>query len=165
MKITELQPDEFNIIQYIVNTTWPVAYGEILSKEQLDYMINWLYSLEKLNDDVEHGHNYYLAKDDQDQPLGFIDIMHHFENQPVSKLHKIYLLPETQGKGIGRLLIEKAEALARENGSEVLRLNVNRHNVAQHFYKKMGFEIAKSEDIDIGNGYLMEDYVMQKELE
>lgn len=164
IRILEAQPDEFNVIQYIVDETWPVAYGDILSKEQLDYMIAWLYSLEKLNADVENGHRYYLAKDAHDTPLGFIGIEHRYGGENASKLHKIYILPQFQGKGIGEKLLQKAEGLARDKGSDVLSLNVNRMNKARYFYERYGFSVVKSEDIDIGNGYLMEDFVMEKGL-
>lgn len=164
VRIIEAQPDEYNVIQYIAGKTWPVAYGDILSPAQLDYMIEWLYSLEKLNADVANGHRYYLAKDDKDTPLGFIGIEHGYGGMAVSKLHKIYILPELQGKGVGQLLLAEAERLASAAGSNALSLNVNRHNKARHFYEKHGFFVVKSEDIDIGNGYRMEDYVMEKPL-
>jgi ribosomal protein S18 acetylase RimI-like enzyme len=73
-------------------------------------------------------------------------------------------LPETQGKGIGKKVIEKIEKLALENHSTALSLNVNRFNSALNFYKKTGFEIINEVNIDIGKGYLMEDYVMTKKL-
>ncbi|AWI25991.1 GNAT family N-acetyltransferase [Flavobacterium pallidum] len=163
MHITEAQPNEFNLIQYIVDKTWPVAYGEILSKAQLDYMIALFYSLEALNKNVENGHRFYFAKDD-DAVLGFLGIEHHYKGNPVTRIHKIYMLPESQGKGVGKLLIEKAAELAKENQSEKLSLNVNRYNPAIHFYEKLGFENMGSEDVAIGNGYLMEDYMMEKQL-
>ena len=84
-----------------------------------------------------------------------------YQNKKVTRIHKIYILPEAQGKGVGKLLIEKVVALAKENQSEVISLNVNKFNKAVSFYKKIGFEIVAEEDLDIGNGYLMEDYKME----
>lgn len=163
MTITEVQPNEFHLIQYIVDRTWPVAYGEILSKAQLDYMIALFYSLEALNKNVENGHQFYFAKENG-VVLGFLGIEHHYKGNPVTRIHKIYMLPESQGKGVGKLLIEKASELAKENHSEKLSLNVNRFNPAIHFYEKLGFENIGSEDVEIGNGYLMEDFMMEKKL-
>ena len=60
--------------------------------------------------------------------------------------------------------MEKGEQLAKENNSSYFILNVNRYNKATDFYIKLGFEISYEEDIDIGNGFLMEDYVMKKRL-
>ena len=73
-------------------------------------------------------------------------------------------MPETQGKGIGKLLIDHVEVLAVANESETLSLNVNRFNKAQFFYKKLGFEIVAEEDVPLDHGYLMEDFIMEKSL-
>ena len=73
-------------------------------------------------------------------------------------------MPETQGKGIGKKVIDEIGKLALENNSKALLLNVNRFNTALGFYKKIGFEVIEEVNIEIGNGYLMEDYVMEKKL-
>ena len=73
-------------------------------------------------------------------------------------------MPETQGKGFGIQFINEIEKRAQEANNKLLFLNVNRFNKAQYFYKKLGFEIAYEEDIEIGNGYLMEDFVMEKKI-
>ncbi|MNQ75341.1 putative acetyltransferase [compost metagenome] len=74
-------------------------------------------------------------------------------------------MPETQGKGIGKKVIDEIAELALDNNSTSLILNVNRFNTALGFYKKIGFEIVDEVNIDIGKGYLMEDYVMKKGLD
>lgn len=66
-----------------------------------------------------------------------------------------------QGMGIGKKLIEHVVDLSRQSNILNLQLNVNRFNNAVHFYKSQGFEILYEENIDIGNGYLMEDFVMR----
>ena len=96
--------------------------------------------------------------------LVFVSCENNYQNNKVTRLHKIYILPEAQGKGVGKVLIEKVIAIAKENQSEVISLNVNKFNQAVSFYKKIGFEIASEEDLDIGNGYLMEDYKMELKL-
>ncbi|MFT5964452.1 MAG: GNAT superfamily N-acetyltransferase [Flavobacterium sp.] len=73
-------------------------------------------------------------------------------------------MPQTQGKRIGNTLIGYIEKLAIENHSTALSLNVNRFYKACAFYHKKGSEIIKEVDIEIGHGYLMEDYVMEKRL-
>lgn len=70
------------------------------------------------------------------------------------------MLPDAQGKGVGRKLIEKAVEIAQEKGIENVILNVNRFNKAVSFYQKLGFKISSEVNIDIGKGYLMEDYIM-----
>lgn len=159
--INEALPNEYNIIQDIARKTWPVAYGAILSNIQMEYMLDMFYSIEALNKNADKGDHFLLAKENG-IPLGFASYEPNYRSKPITRIHKIYILPEAQGKGIGKLLMEKMELLARKNHSQFLSLNVNRYNKAQLFYQKLGFEITAEEDIEIGNSYLMEDYIMEK---
>lgn len=161
--ISEATVEDFETIRSIAHTTWPVAYGEILSKAQLDYMLDKMYSDTALLDNLSKGHHFLLAKEDS-VCLGFAAFEHHYLNANCTRLHKIYLLPESQGKGLGKMLLERVVDLAKENHSDRISLNVNRFNKAFAFYKKMGFEVVAEEDLAIGNGYLMEDYRMEKKI-
>jgi GNAT superfamily N-acetyltransferase len=161
--ISEATVEDFETIREIAYTAWPVTYGEILSKAQLDYMLEKMYSDAALLDNLNRGHHFMLAKEDS-VCLGFASFEHHYLNQKCTRLHKIYLLPESQGKGLGKMLLERIVALAKENHSNRISLNVNRFNKAFAFYKKMGFEVVAEEDLAIGNGYLMEDYKMEKKI-
>lgn len=158
--ISEATVEDFETIRRIAHTTWPVAYGEILSKEQLDYMLKKMYSDATLLENLNKGHRFILVKEDS-VCLGFASFEHNYLSKECTRLHKIYLLPETQGKGFGKMLLERITALAKENHSDRISLNVNRFNKAFAFYKKIGFEVVAEEDLDIGNGYLMEDYKME----
>jgi ribosomal protein S18 acetylase RimI-like enzyme len=104
-----------------------------------------------------------LAKE-ENVALDFASYEHHYNQKAVTRIHKIYILPQTQGKGIGKLLIDTIGNLAKKNQSIALSLNVNRSNNALIFYKKIGFEIVGEEDIELEHGYLMEDYIMEKQL-
>jgi diamine N-acetyltransferase len=149
-------------IQFIANKTWPITYGNIISNEQLVYMLDLIYSTAALTKAIEtKSQDFYIAKDEDNTILGFFSVKHFYNSENKTKLHKIYMLPENQGKGIGKLMIDQAVKLAKKNNSERLILNVNRYNSAFQFYKKLGFEIIEIIDIEIGNGYLMEDYVME----
>lgn len=162
--ISEATSKDFKVIQEIAYQTWPDTYGEILSKAQLDYMLAQFYSVETLNENVaQKGHHFLLAKE-ENVALGFASYEHNYNQKKTTRIHKIYILPQTQGKGIGKLLIYAIENLAKENHSTVLSLNVNRFNKALTFYQKIGFEIIAEEDIELDHGYLMEDYIMEKQL-
>jgi len=154
--------NDIKTIQEITNITWPITYGEILSKEQLDYMLGLFYSEEALARQIENKEQLFYLISDSKSIIGFIGIEHNYKNEAITKIHKIYLLPETQGKGIGKKVFDEIQNMALENNSKGLLLNVNRFNSALGFYKKIGFEVAETVDIEIGNGYLMEDYVMEK---
>ena len=154
--------NDIKTIQEITNITWPITYGEILSKEQLDYMLGLFYSEEALAKQIENKEQLFYLISDSESIIGFIGIEHNYKNEAITKIHKIYLLPETQGKGIGKKVFDEIQNMALENNSKTLLLNVNRFNTALGFYKKIGFEVAEEINIEIGNGYLMEDYVMKK---
>ena len=148
------------IIQEIAYKTWPNTYGSILSKAQLEYMMDLMYSDESLLEQFKTKPLFFLAYED-DVCLGFASCEPNYLNNKVTRLHKIYILPEAQGKGVGNALVHKVIFIAKENQSVVISLNVNKFNKAVTFYKKIGFVVASEEDLDIGNGYLMEDYKME----
>ena len=111
----------------------------------------------------ELNHHYLLAEEDGEY-LGYLSYQLNYKGTPITKIHKIYVLPSIQGKGVGRLFIDAVSKLALKNNNTLLSLNVNRYNKAIDFYKRMGFDFFASENIEIGNGFLMEDYVMNKDL-
>jgi len=161
--ISEATSGDFKTIQEIAYATWPHAYGEILSKAQLEYMLDLFYSEEALSENMNKGQHFLLVKE-HDVCLGFASYEHNYLGAAVTRLHKLYLLPEAQGKGVGLKLMQAVEDLARKNKSKVISLNVNRFNKALGFYKKYGFIVVAKEDVAIGHGYLMEDYKMEKPL-
>lgn len=164
IKITDASIEDIAKIQEIAHITWPITYGEILTAEQLEYMLDLIYSDEALSRQIQNKEQLFYLISDADSVIGFIGIEHNYNNEAVTKIHKIYLLPKTQGKGYGKIVFEEIGKMALENHSKDLLLNVNRFNTALNFYKKLGFEIKETVDIEIGNGYLMEDYVMWKNL-
>jgi GNAT superfamily N-acetyltransferase len=151
---------DYPTIQQIAHTTWPTTFGEILSPVQIEYMLDWMYSLPALQEQVEKkGHRFLLAKEKK-EGLGFLSYQLFYQGNPVTKIHKIYVLPTTQGKGVGKHLLELTSEIALEAKNTTLTLNVNRYNKAIEFYKKIGFEIIGQENIDVGQGFLMEDYIL-----
>jgi ribosomal protein S18 acetylase RimI-like enzyme len=163
--INEASIADIQTIQDIANATWPITYGAILSKEQLDYMMDLMYSEATLTSQIQTNEQLFYIAYEETNVLAFIGIEHHYKNKAVTRIHKIYILPETQGKGVGKILIDFVESTAKENNSTALSLNVNRFNKALHFYEKTGFKITAEENIEIGNGYLMEDYAMEKQIQ
>jgi ribosomal protein S18 acetylase RimI-like enzyme len=154
----------FPIIQHIAHQTWPVTFGSILSQDQISYMLEMMYSLPALREQVTHkGHVFLLAQEGTDY-LGYASYELNYTETSKTKLHKIYVLPTSQGKGIGKILINAVVEKALQYHNQSLLLNVNRENKAISFYQKLGFKIIGEENIAIGNGFLMEDYVMEKKL-
>lgn len=162
LKATE---KDFEKIRDIAYKTWPVVYGEILSAAQLDYMLATFYSDEALRENLLHKKHHFIMAFDGDNVLGFASYQHHYSGKNKTHLHKIYVLPETQGRGVGKLLMEAVIDAAKGNHSDTLSLNVNRFNKALDFYQKVGFEIVAEVNIELEHGYLMEDYIMERKIE
>ena len=96
--------------------------------------------------------------------MGFLDVELNCPEPNGMKLQKIYVLPEKQGLGLGKTLLNFAIDFGKKQGMRHLSLQVNRYNKAVDFYLHAGFEIIDEQDFDIGNGYFMNDFVMQKSL-
>lgn len=162
MHIKQAEPIDIPIIQQLAQTIWPPTFSNILSRQQIEYMLQWMYSNDSLCNQMQDGCIFFIAYD-EDLPIGFASWQKISYNE--AKLHKLYVLPEMQGKKVGFALLQKTIALSQENSLQRLILNVNRYNQkAIDFYLRTGFKIEKEEDIDIGQGYFMNDYVMAKQL-
>jgi len=162
MEIVKVGEDDAKRIQDFAYLTWPDTFKEILTQDQIKYMLEWMYNLPRLKEQIISGHEFYIIRDDKD--LGFIGIEFDHPESGVVKIHKLYVLPDQQGKGLGIKLFENIRARSIEEGMKSIQLNVNRFNRAVDFYHHIGFITIKEEDIDIGQGYLMEDYVMEYQL-
>lgn len=154
--------DVETIIQ-IADQTWWVTYSPILEKEQISFMLNEIYSTDKISKQIETGAQIFILLLEGEEPVAFAAYSPREEDADIYKLHKLYCLPKTQGKGYGKVLINEVIQRTTDAGKQVLELNVNRYNNAKTFYEKMGFVVASEEDIAIGP-YWMNDYVMRKEL-
>lgn len=141
---------------------WPATYRDILSQEQINFMLKRNYTPTALAHSAEGGQLFYVLKDDAtNMDLGFVSLK---PRQNTLRIEKLYVMPEAQGKGVGSSLITFAEEKARQATLPVLELNVNRGNLkAYHFYLKQGFAVTDTVDIPY-YGYVLDDYVMQKEI-
>ncbi len=150
------------LIRELCFNVWPQTYAHLLTQEQIDYMLEMMYSATSLQQQMEEGAQFIIVYDDA-EPVGFASYQ---EIKPaVFKLHKIYVLTSQQGKGTGRFIIDHIINEIRPQGASALQLQVNRENKARNFYEKLGFTTIEELDLDIGNGYFMRDYIMEKKLE
>lgn len=165
MYFLEAEAKHIPIIQDIVRATWPVAYAGILSEEQSGYMMNMMYTDQTLKEQMEElGHHFLLGGNDHSEYLGFVSFEFNYRSTLHTKIHKLYILPQFQGMGLGQYLIEKVAEKASGIGNVSILLNVNRYNKALNFYKRLDFNIIGEEDINIGKGFLMEDYILEKRI-
>jgi ribosomal protein S18 acetylase RimI-like enzyme len=161
LQIRQAGPKDIPLIRELANEIWPVTYGQLMEKEKLDYMLQLIYSEQSLLQQMEKGHEFILVSHVDDY-VGFASSS--MIEPGICKLHKIYVLPSEQGKGTGRFIIDFIIVRIKAQGAKALRLNVKRDNPAKTFYKRMGFAVIGEEDIDIGGGYFMEDWVMERSL-
>lgn len=161
IKIRRAVETDISTIHKMAHAIWPPTFGDILSADQISYMLNLIYSEASLQSQLQEGHIFLLAEEGN-TPIAYAD--YSLLKNGIYKLNKIYILPSHQGKGIGRLLIEYIiQSIQKENATSLL-LNVNRHNKAKGMYERLGFKVISEEDIDIGSGYFMNDYIMEKKL-
>lgn len=149
------------LIRELSFQVWPQTYAGILSPDQVTYMLEMMYSESSLQQQITGGARFIIVYED-DNAVGFASYQ---EIEPsVFKLHKLYVLPAQQGKGTGRFIIDYITDTIKEQNAAALQLQVNRGNRARYFYEKLGFRIIKEIDLDIGNGYVMDDYIMEKKI-
>ena len=163
IKTRQLSAVEANIVHELAWDIWPHAFKDILEEDQIKYMLEWMYDVNTLQEQMLTGTMYFTVEE-FGRPKGFIGVEPNYPNSGYLRIHKFYVLPEEQGKGLGRVLFNQVVDTAFDVECQKLHLNVNRFNKAVDFYKYLGFNITGEENIDIGKDYLMEDYIMELEL-
>ena len=161
IKMRLIKKEEASLIHQLAAKIWPPSFQQILSAEQISYMINMMYAIPVLKKEIERGVAFYIFSYNETN-IGYTAIEKKENNS--YKLHKIYLSQQLHGKGFGKYQLQCMENIVKGNGASFLYLNVNRQNKAVEFYKSQGYKIVEEVDNDIGNGYFMNDYVMKKEL-
>ncbi|MBK8339993.1 MAG: GNAT family N-acetyltransferase [Flavobacteriales bacterium] len=161
-QIRSCTTDDIPAIQTIAQATWPVAYyPHILGTEQLAYMLDLLYSTGALHTAMTEKDQRFLLLETTAGPTGFASYTPNYRSAHITHLNKLYVLPSAQGTGAGIALLDRVIAEARDLGTRSIELNVNKRNPAVAFYQHRGFRIKRDEVIDIGQGYVMDDHVME----
>lgn len=132
-------------------------YDPILGKEQNNYMIEMFQSVHAIEEQLEGGYNYYIVLE-EDEEAGFIGF---YPKDDKMYLSKFYLKKECRGKGYSIKMLDFIKSAAREKGLGKVFLNVNKYNDALTPYEHLGFYKIREEKNDIGNGYFMDDYVLE----
>lgn len=162
MIIRQASEHDIPAINELAEKIWWPSYRNIISDEQISFMLNDMYSAESLKEQMNSGIEFLLVEK-ENIPLAFAGYSLTDPENQVYKLHKLYVLPTEQGNGTGRNLIAKVSSLAKAKGGKILELNVNRGNPAHHFYRKIGFDIHQTVDINYHH-FVLNDYVMRKNL-
>ncbi|WP_443937481.1 GNAT family N-acetyltransferase [Pedobacter sp. MW01-1-1] len=152
--------EDLVLIKSIAEKTWPDAYLSIIGQAQIDYMLDKMYNKGELLKQLMEGHVFLIAES-LEGACGFAGYSVYNHEARIYKLHKLYVLPSAHGKGVGKILINEVLDLVKREGATALQLNVNKHNKAKEFYLKAGFVVKDEVVLDIGNGFVMDDYVME----
>jgi len=163
IEIRDAKPGDEGLIRELAEATWWTTYEGIISGEQIRYMLDNLYDQRLLHAQLSTSEQQYIILSDGDQPGGFASYSERAEDPFTYKVNKLYVLPQNQGKGYGRKLLDIISGRLRASQIKALELNVNRDNPALTFYTRYGFAVVRQEDIPIGP-YWMNDYVMRLEL-
>jgi len=161
MKIRKALLSDIPIIKAIAEKAWRPTYDHILTEQQTIYMLDLMYNSLTLENQIKDNIAFFMV-DLERETVGYFAL--ETINDQIVKLHKLYLDPMQKQKGLGRKIIQYIKEWTLENQRERIILNVNKNNSAVHFYQKMGFTIIEEMILDIGEGYVMDDYVMQLNL-
>ncbi|MEE1884357.1 GNAT family N-acetyltransferase [Pedobacter flavus] len=157
------EPD-LEIVRQIAYETWPNTYNEVIGEAQVKFMLDKMYNKEELLSQLLAGCIFIIAQRDG-KDVGFMSYELTNHSDGIYKLHKLYLLPEAHGGGFGKIMINVVFKQIKSLGGKKLQLNVNKKNKALFFYERMGFKIKEAVVLDIGNGFVMDDYVMEIDLQ
>ena len=157
-------PESLAVVRRIADEIWPETFRPILPPEQIPYMMKMMYSPEVMERELAAGFHFdalYVGE----IPAGYVSYAE-YDLPQVAKLHKVYLLSKFHGQGYGTLMLKHVCAKCRELGFTAVRLNVNKYNArAIAAYERNGFVRVESVKIDIGGGFFMDDYIMEKTLD
>jgi ribosomal protein S18 acetylase RimI-like enzyme len=163
IEIIEATSQDLPLIRQLAEQTFHITYLPLQPKEKVDYLFGLMYNPTSLADQMKNGQRFILAKDEMGYQ-GFASYEINCKKIGLTKIHKIYILPTVQGKGVGKKLINAIAEIAYQNKNQTLSLNVYRKNPAIEFYEKLGFKKVEEIDINVGNGFTMNDYVMEKNM-
>lgn len=159
--------EQLATVAALAHEIWYEYYVPLIGRAQVDYMVAKFQSAAAMQAQVQQGYEYFLVQqaDANGEPaaVGYCAL----QEQPgrVMFLSKFYLHHAARGSGTGRGCMEFIEGLARRRGLVLLWLTVNKGNPAVRAYQRMGFRIAEALVMDIGGGFVMDDYRMEKTLQ
>lgn len=164
MEIKKATLKDCQLIHEMAWKVFPETYKDIISPQQTDFMMDWMYSIANITKQMKEDHHIYLIAYLHGHPAGYVSVQP--QGEKLWHLQKIYVSPVYQKSGVGSFLFQQAIKYIKNVHPEpcTLELNVNRNNVAVGFYEHIGMHKERLEDSDIGNGFQMNDYIMAMEI-
>jgi len=154
-------PSAFKIIEALAQQIWHQHYTDIIGLAQVEYMLDKFNSAKTIEQDVKTGTQFYYLTFNE-TPVGYTAIK---AETDILFLSKLYVSEALRGKGIGKFALNFIDEEAKKQQLSAIRLKVNKYNTASiAAYQKLGFKTIKASVTDIGNGFIMDDFDMEKRL-
>lgn len=152
--------DQLATVAALAREIWYEYYVPLIGRAQVDYMVARFQTQEAMAAQMASGYEYYLVQRGGTE-IGYFAVQPQPEDRRLF-LSKLYLLDRHRGSGTGRACMEFIERLGRDRGLTALWLTVNKGNPSVQAYQRLGFSIAAEIVMDIGGGFVMDDYRMEK---
>lgn len=163
VSLEAITESDFETVANLAGSIWRSHYANIVSMAQIEYMLAGRFKPDKLRAYLNSDDRWMMLLRLAHRPIGYCSYSRTAPGE--MKLEQLYLLQEFQGKGLGGFMLRHVESQARKHGLRVLMLQVNKRNAdAIVVYRKAGFTVREEAVFDIGNGFFMDDYVMEKHL-
>lgn len=157
LKIVKTEKDIITL-EKLASRIWKTYWTKMLTYEQAEYMFNKFQSLNAIEKQISQGHIYKILFY-KDECVGYFAVLGKKDHLYLSK---IYLDEKFRNKGFGKIMLKDIISISKELNLFKIRLNVNKYNSNTiKAYENWGFKIIESTLIDIGQGFVMDDYVME----
>lgn len=154
---------EIDTVAHLAQTIWTEFYVPIMGKDQTEYMLQKLQSTEAIHHQIHPQNCLYFLLQPNKHPIGYLAVQPRPDDLLIRKL---YVLPAERGQGNGSRSLRFVEKLALKQGKSIISLKVNHHNCTSiATCSRCGFHITRTLITDIGNGIVLKDYLMQKEMQ
>ena len=161
MEICTLTPERYETFSSFAGSVFVDYYTSLIGKKQADYMVSLFLSPEAIKELCAKGAIFRILQEDG-RMLGFCEYLKEEDRVFLSKL---YVRKEERHRGLGKILYEDCVRYTKEIGLNKIYLTVNKYNTPSYeIYLHLGFKVIEAVVNDIGNGYVMDDYIMEKEL-
>lgn len=163
LRIRSINPDELPTVQRLGQDIWRRYYPGIISEAQIEYMLSVWYQPSAMAREMEQrAVCYALVEAEARGAVGYVSF-ERFAGTDILFINKLYVLPEVHGRGVGRAALQWVEDWARKIGCRRVQLRVNKANAtAIRAYLRAGYQFVKDVCTDIGNGFVMDDFLMER---
>ncbi len=165
LKITKVKLESIPVIKRLSDEIWKQVYPSVVPMEQIEFLLSTWYSTAALTEQMKQSGHQFILVEWNDEAVGYASYSMKLANQPERfRVHKLYLQPALHGKGIGRDMLKFIAEESMPLGCRELELNVHKRNPAVGFYRHVGFTVEQDVVLVIGDGHVLDDYIMALDL-